>query len=148
MNKHEAISQAVSKAISRRLFLGQGAGVALGSIALNVLERKSQTMATEIGAGQSPLPDLPAKAKRVIFLTQSGGPSQIELYDHKPGLDALAGSELPDSVRNGQRLTGMTAGKKQLVMPPHSKFTQHGESRAIGCRTSPRLLTICASLSR
>jgi hypothetical protein len=118
----------------------------LGSIALNVLERKSQTMATEIGAGQSPLPDLPAKAKRVIFLTQSGGPSQIELYDHKPGLDALAGSELPDSVRNGQRLTGMTAGKKQLVMPPHSKFTQHGESRATVSNWLPHIASIADDL--
>jgi len=54
------------------------------------------------------------RAKRVIFLTHSGGPSQLELFDHKPGLRQWAGKELPDSVRQGQRVTTMTANQKQL----------------------------------
>jgi hypothetical protein len=94
---------------SRRLFLTQS----LGAIALNAMDA---------------LPHFPAKAKRVIFLTQSGGPSQIELFDHKPGLMKLAGQELPDSVRQGQRVTTMTANQKQLIMPPVTKFLRHGKS--------------------
>jgi hypothetical protein len=74
------------------------------------------------------LPHFPAKAKRVIFLTQSGGPSQIELFDYKPGLRKLAGLELPDSVRQGQRVTTMTSGQKQLVMPAVTQFVRHGKS--------------------
>ena len=74
------------------------------------------------------LPHFPAKAKRVIFLTQSGGPSQIELFDYKPGLRKLAGLELPDSVRQGQRVTTMTSGQKQLVMPAVAQFVRHGKS--------------------
>src|SRR6266550_3307494 len=56
------------------------------------------------------LPDLPhfaPKAKRVIYLFQSGGPSQLELFDYKPRLQEFHGTELPDSIRQGQRLTGM-----------------------------------------
>ncbi|MEM6473220.1 MAG: DUF1501 domain-containing protein, partial [Planctomycetota bacterium] len=74
------------------------------------------------------LPHFAPKAKRVIFLTQSGGPSQIELFDNKPALQKLAGTELPESVRQGQRLTGMTKGKPQLILPSIAKFNRHGES--------------------
>ena len=70
------------------------------------------------------------KAKRVIFLTQSGGPSQIELFDHKPGLERMAGEKLPDAVRGGQKLTGMTAGQPQLIMPAHASFQRYGRSGA------------------
>ena len=69
----------------------------------------------EVGNGG--LPDLPhfaPKAKRVIYLFQSGGPSQLELFDHKPQLEKFRGQDLPDSVRRGQRLTGMTAHQSQL----------------------------------
>ena len=104
-------------AISRRYFLGQGAGVSLGALALESLMAKS------------PL-DFAPKAKRVIFLTQSGGPSQIELFDHKPGLIKMAGQKLPDSVRGGQRLTGMTKGQPQLIMPSHTQFERYGKSGA------------------
>jgi hypothetical protein len=66
----------------------------------------------------------------VIFLTQSGGPSQLELFDHKPDLVKHAGTELPASVRMGQRLTGMTANQKQIVMPSRCAFRQYGQSGA------------------
>ncbi|MFT6861763.1 MAG: hypothetical protein ACJAVK_000316 [Akkermansiaceae bacterium] len=104
-------------AISRRYFLGQGAGVSLGALALESLMAKV------------PL-DFAPQAKRVIFLTQSGGPSQIELFDHKPGLIKMAGQKLPDSVRGGQRLTGMTKGQPQLIMPSHTQFERYGKSGA------------------
>ena len=118
-----------SQDVTRRYLLGRGAGVGLGAMALSVLNGEAcngQVAATDKLVGTHFAP----KAKRVIFLTQSGGPSQIELYDQKSGLARMAGKELPASVRNGQRLTAMTADKKQLVMPAHSTFRRHGESGA------------------
>lgn len=68
-------------------------------------------------------------AKRVIYLFQSGAPSQLELLDYKPGLQQLAKTELPDSVRMGQRLTGMTANQSSFpVAPSIFGFRQHGEA--------------------
>lgn len=73
------------------------------------------------------VPHFPAKAKRVIYLFQSGGPSQFEMMDYKPKLQELHGTELPDSIRQGQRLTGMTSGQKSFpVVAPKFKFSQHG----------------------
>ncbi|MFZ9092980.1 MAG: DUF1501 domain-containing protein, partial [Planctomycetaceae bacterium] len=100
---------------------------------------------TSVAAAQG-LPDQLARAKRVIFLTQSGGPSQLELYDHKPALKALAGTELPDSVRQGQRLTGMTAGKKQLVLPAVTQFRQHGDSGATVSEWLPHTAAVADEL--
>jgi len=107
-------------ASTRRYFLGQASGVSLGAMALHSL----------LANPASKLPHFAPKAKRVIFLTQSGGPSQIELFDEKPGLMKWAGQELPDSVRQGQRVTTMTANQKQLVMPAVTKFARHGKSGA------------------
>ncbi|MBK5278267.1 MAG: DUF1501 domain-containing protein [Bacteroidia bacterium] len=71
------------------------------------------------------------KAKRVIYLFQSGAPSQLELFDYKPLLSKMQGEELPDSVRNGQRLTGMTANQKSLpLIGSFSGFKQHGQNGA------------------
>ena len=73
----------------------------------------------------------PPKAKRVIFLFQAGGPSQIDLFDHKPLLNKLQGQELPDSVRKGQRLTGMSGNQASLpLVGSPFKFKQHGDSGA------------------
>jgi len=121
------LSQAEQLEVTRRYFLGRGAGVGVGAMALGMLNHPSTA-----GAAQTTpaIPHFASRAKRVIFLTQSGGPSQIELFDHKPGLRKLAGTPLPDSVRNGQRLTGMTKNQPQLIMPPHSRFRQHGQSGA------------------
>ncbi|MFN3322751.1 MAG: DUF1501 domain-containing protein [Bryobacteraceae bacterium] len=84
--------------------------------------------------GDDGLPGLPhftPKAKRVIYLFQSGGPSQMELFDYKPRLEEFAGAELPDSVRMGQRLTGMSATQSTFpVVPSRFRFSQHGESGA------------------
>jgi hypothetical protein len=73
-----------------------------------------------------------AKAKRVIYLFQSGGPSQLESFDYKPLLDKMRGQNLPESVRDGQRLTGMTNNQKEfpLVGSEMFPFSQHGESGA------------------
>jgi len=77
------------------------------------------------------LPHFAPKAKRVIYLFQSGGPSQLEMMDYKPRLASLHGTELPDSIRQGQRLTGMTSGQKSFpVVAPKFKFEQHGQNGA------------------
>ena len=77
------------------------------------------------------LPHFPPKAKRVIYLFQSGAPSQMELFDHKPKLKDLRSTELPESIRQGQRLTGMTATQTSFpVAPSLFRFAQHGKSGA------------------
>jgi hypothetical protein len=92
----------------------------LGSLALTSLLK---------GATADHAPHFPPKAKRIIFLHQSGGPSQMDLFDYKPQLDKLQGTELPASIRMGQRITGMTSGQKTLpVAHSRFKFAQHGQS--------------------
>jgi len=74
-------------------------------------------------------PHFTPKAKRVIYLFQSGGPSQLDLFDYKPGLRDRFATELPDSIRRGQRLTGMTATQTSFpTAPTIYKFAQHGQS--------------------
>ncbi|NCF89992.1 MAG: DUF1501 domain-containing protein [Verrucomicrobiaceae bacterium] len=119
--------------LTRRLFLQQ-TGVNPGAVALAGLLGRGQGLAAPL-AGSHWAP----KAKRIIFLTQSGGPSQIELFDHKPKLQRWAGKELPDSVRQGQRLTTMTANQKQLIMPAKTRFERHGQSGATISEWLPHL---------
>src|SRR5687768_1740507 len=76
------------------------------------------------------LPHFAPKAKRIVYLFMSGGPSQFETFDYKPELMRLAGQNLPDSVRKGQRLTGMSASQSILpVTPSIYKFNQSGKSQ-------------------
>ena len=102
----------------------------------------------EVAAGG--LPDLPhfaPKAKRVIYLFQSGGPSQLELFDHKPQLEKFRGQDLPDSVRRGQRLTGMTAYQSSFPTAPSIyKFAQHGQSGATLSELLPHTAKIADDL--
>lgn len=83
-------------------------------------------------SGRHPqFPNFPPKAKRVIYLFQSGAPAQMDLFDYKPKLKDLRGTELPDSIRRGQRLTGMTAEQEHFpVAPSMFRFRRHGESGA------------------
>ena len=115
---------------TRRHFFGRGAQ-AVGLAALASLMDQSGTATAEgtaNGAGLSGFPDLPVRAKRIIYLFQSGAPSQIDLFDHKPGLTAISGTELPDSVRQGQRLTGMTSSQNSFpIAASKFKFAQHGQ---------------------
>jgi hypothetical protein len=84
--------------------------------------------------GPAALPDLPhfaAKAKRIIYLFQSGGPSQLDLYDYKPLLNARHGEQLPDSVRGSQRLTGMSGNQSSIpIAGSPFKFSRYGQSGA------------------
>ena len=80
--------------------------------------------------GLAGIPHFAPKAKRVIYLFQHGAPSQLDLFDYKPALERLRGSELPDSVRMGQRLTGMTAYQTKFPTAPSIfQFSQHGQGR-------------------
>lgn len=109
---------------ARRRFLGGTAG-GIGAAALaSLLSRDQRAAGTEFRTHS-------AAAKRVIYLFQSGAPSQIDLFDYKPQLQNLQGSELPESVRQGQRLTGMTKDQSSFpVAPSKFLFQQHGQSAA------------------
>ena len=110
---------------SRRQFF-QGAGLKVGSIALAQLLAQ-RGLAASPPAGKDihpPLPGLPhfaPKAKNLIYLHMNGAPAQQDLFDHKPQMEKFFDKELPDSVRNGQRITTMTSGQKRFPVAP-SKF--------------------------
>src|SRR5436305_8193153 len=91
--------------LTRRHFFGRAAA-GIGTAALAQLLGRDLKTAT---GGLPGLPHFAPKARRVIYLFQSGGPSQIELFDYKPLLQEFQGKDLPDSVRGGQRLTQMSA---------------------------------------
>ncbi|MEQ8211268.1 MAG: DUF1501 domain-containing protein [Lacipirellulaceae bacterium] len=125
--------------LNRRHFFGRGLS-AVGLAALGTLMPEGRsgqavagTLAENNGPGYGPgrvgPTHFPAKAKSVIYLCQSGAPSQMDTFDYKPELESFDGQELPDSVRGGQRLTGMTAGQKSFPAAKSiAKFRQHGES--------------------
>ncbi|MGH9672521.1 MAG: DUF1501 domain-containing protein [Bryobacteraceae bacterium] len=110
-------------AMTRRAVLGKGAGLAALA---SLFER-----AGGAAPGLPGLPHHPPSARRVIFLFQSGGPSQFELFDYKPHLEKVAGENLPESVRRGQRLTSMSATQSAFpVVPSRYAFRRHGQSGA------------------
>jgi len=125
--------QSLRTFLTRRTFLGRaatGAGVAALAHLLSD-DLLAQAAAPRPVAGLPGLPHIPAKAKRVIYLFQGGGPSQMDLFDYKPELAKWNGTDLPDSIRKGQRLTGMTATQATFpIVPSLFQFAQHGQSGA------------------
>jgi hypothetical protein len=119
-------------ALTRRHFFGRGAaGLGLAALATLLDDRRAIGSEPAPRSGQPGLPHFAPTAKRVIYLFQSGAPSQIDLFDHKPALSRLQGSELPESVRRGQRLTGMTSRQETFpVAASRFRFDQHGQSGA------------------
>jgi hypothetical protein len=123
--------------INRRHFLRQ-TGISIGAAALAELlhmDLLAQSPEASVNAGTlgglAGLPHFAPKAKRVIYLFQVGAPSQLDLFDYKPELAKRHGTDLPDSIRNGQRLTAMTAGADELS---HRRVDfQICAARAIGC---------------
>ena len=117
---------------TRRQFLlrtGNGIGAAALSTMLN-----PSLIGSAMGEGMQPygglpsIPHFPGKAKRVIYMFMAGGPSHIDLFDYKPIQRKLHGTELPDSVRQDQRLTGMSSGQKSFpCVAPMFEFGQYGE---------------------
>ena len=128
--------QQVENHMDRRQFLTK-TSLGLGAMALGSLLGVDRLQATDyqpaLTLKNGGLPDLPhhlAKAKRVVYLFQSGGPSQFETFDYKPKLEKMFGEELPGSVRGGQRLTGMSAQQSSLpIAPSIYEFDQYGKSR-------------------
>ena len=115
---------------NRRHFLNRF-GMGLGGIALAEMLATSAHAAPSLDLGVLGRPHFAPKAKRVIYLFMSGGPSQLDLFDYKPLLNKRHGEQLPDSVRGGQRLTGMSGNQSSipLVGSPF-KFAQHGKGGA------------------
>src|SRR5687768_13138991 len=110
------------QAITRRHFFGTSA-TGFGGMALASLLGDGQASATPTTTLVRP------RVKRVIFLFQSGGPAQQELFDYKPLLNQRHGEQLPDHVRAGQRLTGMSAQQASIPLAGSQfKFAQHGQS--------------------
>lgn len=113
--------------MTRRQFFGMSR-FGLGAAALSLLLGSGAASASQ-NRGVIPRLHVAPKAKRVIYLFQSGGPSTIDLFDYKPGLEKVHGTELPASVRMNQRLTGMTSGQSSFpVVSSQYRFAQHGES--------------------
>ncbi len=117
---------------TRRQFFGN-AGLRFGGLALASLmgDRMNLANAAVSSRVHPPLADLPhfaPKAKSIIYLHMNGAPSQLDLWDYKPGLKAQFDKDLPDSIRNGQRITTMTSGQSRLpVAPSMFNFSQHGK---------------------
>lgn len=121
--------------MDRRNFLTK-TSLGLGALALNSLIGPSKSFGNTALAGQNASEEIPSfineiapKAKRVVYLFQSGGPSQLDLFDYKPILRKHHGEELPESVRKGQRLTGMSGFQTSLpVTSSLFDFKQYGQS--------------------
>src|SRR5436305_11551642 len=121
-------------ALSRRTFLGR-CGLGLGAAALSTLLQREAKAApaalTNPFRGILDAPHRVPRAKRIISLFMSGGPSQHDLLDYKPLLNQMNGQDLPESVRRGQRLTGMSANQAHLPLAGSLfRFAQHGRCRA------------------
>ena len=145
MHSDDIILQA-QDALNRRTFLTRSAsGLGLAVLA-GLFEGAGFAALPKAGAAKTgALPGLPhfaPKAKRVIYLFQSGAPSQFELFDNKPELQKYRGQDLPASVRGGQRLTGMTSGQATFPVAPNNfKFAQHGKSGVWLSELLPHLAT-------
>ena len=116
--------------ITRREFFSKMA-VGAGAMAFGELLTRDGLAARPADAnplqyGQMGAPHYAPKAKRVIYLFQNGGPSQLDIFDYKPGLQGKFNEDLPDSVRQGQRVTGMTSGQDRFpVAPSIFKFKKY-----------------------
>src|SRR6266568_73091 len=129
------LEQELKRAMTRRHFFSR-ASTGLGTLALASLLNENLFAAAVKKGAKSALPSHGAlgslhfapKARRVIYLFMSGAPSHIDLFDPKPKLVELSGTELPKSVRGDQRITGMTSGQKQLLcVGSPFKFAKHGQ---------------------
>ncbi|MGE3243616.1 MAG: DUF1501 domain-containing protein, partial [Pirellulales bacterium] len=136
----------IAQVLNRRHFL-QRSGASLGALALGSLMGTSARSASIPSTGAPLGPHFTPKAKRVIYLFQSGAPSQFETFDYKPKLRDMRGQDLPASVRMGQRLTTMTSGQKSFPLAPSIyEFGQHGQSGAWVCDLMPHTAQVVDQL--
>lgn len=132
--------------INRRQFFGRCAS-GIGAAALTSLLNPDAFGATDDDPLALRRPHFAPKAKRVIYLHQSGAPSQLDLFDYKPQLEKRFDEDLPESIRMGQRLTGMTSGQDRFpVAPSIFKFKQYGESGAWISELLPNIASIADEL--
>ncbi len=124
---------------TRRRFLSH-TGMGLGTAVLGSL------IASRASGAVTGLPHFRPRAKRVIFLFMGGAPSQLELYDYKPGLEAKYKQPLPNEVRDGQRVTAMTDAKEKLIQPSIFKFSQQGNCGRYLSELLPYLSTVVDDL--
>ena len=120
--------------LSRRRFLTRGtSGVGVAALASLFADSGCSAADGVVRGALNPSGEarfVPA-AKRVIYLFQSGGPSQMDLFDYKPAMQSRFNQELPERVRKGQRITTMTSRQKRFpIAPSMFRFQQHGESGA------------------
>ena len=132
---------------TRRHFLSR-ASAGVGAMALASLGHGRVGPADDAARSVARMaPHFAPRAKRIIYLFQSGGPSQLDLFDHKPALQDRNGQELPDSVRQGQRLTGMSGNQASLPMAgAQFKFERHGECGMWVSELLPRTAAIVDDL--
>ena len=128
MKSHFCTGYESTAGMSRRHFLNSF-GMGLGSIALSSLLKPEALLGATNSRGSLGTSHFPPKAKRIIYLFQSGGPSQLDLYDPKPTLIKKHGTELPEEIRQGQRLTAMSGNQASLPLAGSPfKFNPHGQS--------------------
>ena len=135
---------------SRRQFLLKS-GNGLGAAALSTLLNPELFASKGEGGGTTGLPQFPShapKAKRLIYLFFSGGPSHIDMFDYKPEVRKIHGMELPESIRNGQRITGMTSGQKEFpCVAPMFEFKKHGKHGTYVSELLPHTASIVDDIS-
>ncbi len=139
---------------TRRRFF-QGTGLRLGALSLSyclgdrlLLGASGAGPVAQVHPPQPGFPHFAPKARRLIYLHMNGAPSQLDLFDYKPGLREYFDKDLPDSVRNGQRITGMTSGQSRLpVAPSMFKFSQCGQSGTWMSELVPHMQTVADDLA-
>src|SRR5437868_87177 len=135
------LARAEQQSLTRRTFLQRSAsGIGLAALAALLGERLAAAPAPSSIGGLPGFPNFAPKAKRIIYLFQSGAPSQMDLFDPKPDLTKRRGEDLPDSIRKGQRLTTMTSGQKKFpVAPTIFNYAPHGQSGMVMSELLPHL---------
>ncbi|MFT7680506.1 MAG: hypothetical protein ACI8QC_004512 [Planctomycetota bacterium] len=126
---HELLKQHLRLQTRRQLLKASGMGLGASALA-SLLPQNAMAR----GLAQNT-----PRAKRVIFLFMAGAPSQLDLFDYKPGLEKLFKEPLPESVSNGQRVTAMTRGRTQLVMPSKYRFERKGQGGVYWSELLPHL---------
>ena len=136
---------------SRRQFLGRGVNaVGWGALASLLADSsahgETKSLATGKGAALAET-HFPAKAKNVIYLHMVGGPSQIDMFDYKPKMKDFYDKDLPESIRNGQRLTTMTSGQARFpIAPSMFKFAPQGKSGMVITELLPHMAKVADDL--
>jgi hypothetical protein len=136
----------ITQRLNRRHFL-ERSRLGLGALAMSSLMGRVPAQAAASDPKRTNAPHFAARAKRIIYLFQSGAPSQFETFDYKPKLHELRGQELPASVRMGQRLTTMTSGQASFpLVPSIYPFQKHGQCGAWVCDLLPHTAKIVDEL--